>query len=40
MVDLVKKDDYYYDFPKIIEMAETSRNNGYGKVNDEFMALY
>lgn len=40
MADLVKKDEYYDDFSKIIEMIETRRNNAYRKVNDELMALY
>lgn len=40
MADLVKKDEYYDDFSKIIEMIETRRNNVYRKVNDKLMALY
>lgn len=40
MSDLIKKDEYYDDFSKIIDMIETRRNNAYRKVNEELMALY
>lgn len=40
MSDLVKKDEYYDDFSKIIEMIEIRRNNAYRKVNEELVALY
>lgn len=40
MSDLVKKEDYYDDFSKIIEMIESRRNNAYRKVNEELIALY
>ena len=40
MSDLVKKDEYYDDFSKIIEMIETRRTNAYRKVNEELIALY
>ncbi len=40
MNDLVKNDEYYDDFSKIIEMIETRRYNAYRKVNEELIALY
>ena len=40
MSDLIKKDEYYDDFSKIIEMIETRRNNAYRKVNEEMISLY
>lgn len=40
MRDLVKKDVYYDDFSKIIEMIETRRTNAYRKVNEEMILLY
>ena len=40
MSDLIKKDEYYDDFSKIIEMIETRKNNAYRKVNEEMILLY
>ena len=40
MSALVKKDEYYDSFSKIIKMIETRRTNAYRKVNEELMALY
>jgi len=40
MSELVKKDEYYDDFSKIVDMIETRRNNAYKKVNEELIALY
>lgn len=40
MSNLVKNDEYYDDFSKIIEMIEARRNNAYRKVNEELIALY
>ena len=40
MSSLVKKDEYYDDFSKIIEMIDARRNNAYKKVNEELIALY
>ena len=40
MSNLIKKDEYYDDFSKIIEMIETRRNNAYRKINEELISLY
>ena len=40
MSDLIKEDEYYDDFSKIIEMIETRKNNAYRKVNEEMILLY